>query len=144
MKAFEELKNQMIEAPVVVTPNWNEPFEIMCNASDFVIGAVLGQRRENIFRPIYHASKTLNEAQENYMKKEILAVVYSCEKFRSSILGSKVILYTDHAAIRYLMMKKDAKLRMIRWVLLLQEFNMGIKDKKGSENLVADHLSHLE
>ena len=109
MKAFEELKNQSIEAPIVVAPNWGEPFEIMCDASDFAIGVVLGQRPENIFRPIYYASKTLNEAQENYMtiEKEMLAMVYSCDKFKSYILGSKVILYMDHAVIRYLMMKKD-------------------------------------
>ena len=71
-------------------------------------------------------------------------MVYSCDKFRSYILGFKVILYTDHAAIRYLIMKKEAKPRLIRWVLLLQECNMEIKDKKGSENVVVDHLSRLE
>ena len=86
----------------------------------------------------------MNEAQENYttIEKEMLVVVYSCDKFRPYILGSKVTLYTDHAAIRYLMMK--AKLRLIRWVLLIQEFDMEIKEKKGSENVVADHLSRLE
>ena len=71
-------------------------------------------------------------------------MVYSCDKFKSYILGSKVTLYMDHAALRYLMMKKEAKLRLIRWVLLLQEFDMEIKDKGGSENVVADHFSHLE
>ena len=74
----------------------------------------------------------------------MLVVVYSCYKFPSYILGSKVIIYTDYAAIRYLMMKKDAKPRLIRWVLLLQEFDMEIKHKKGSENVVANHLSRLE
>ena len=74
----------------------------------------------------------------------MLVVVYSCDKVRSYILGSRVILYTNHATIRYLMMKKDVKPRLIRWVLLLQEFNMEIKDKKGSKNVVADHISCLE
>ena len=121
MTTFEEIKNKLIKVPIVVTPNLGEPFEIMCDASDYVVRVVLGQRRENIFKPIYYASKTLNEAQQNYTttKKEILEVVYSCDKFRSFILGSKVTLYIDHAAIRYLMMKNEGKQRLIHWVLLL-------------------------
>ena len=98
----------------------------MRDASDFAMGAVLGQRREKMFRPLYYANKTLNDAQEHYMtiEKEILAVVYSCDKFKLYILGSKVNLFTDHATIRYLMTLKEAKPRLIRWVLLLQEFNI--------------------
>ena len=60
--AFEDIKKKLIKAPIVVAPNWGEPFEIMCDASDYAVGAVLGQRRENIFKPIYYASKMLNEA----------------------------------------------------------------------------------
>ena len=118
----------------------------MCDASDFAMGAVLGQRKEKTFRAIYYASITFNEAQESYSttEKEMLAIVFACEKFRPYILGSHVIVLTDHAAIKYLMSKKEAKPRLIRWVLLLQEFDMEIKDKKGCDNVIADHLSRVE
>ncbi|GJY05146.1 reverse transcriptase domain-containing protein [Tanacetum coccineum] len=99
---------------IIISPDWNIPFELMCDASDFAVGAVLGQRIDGKFKPIYYASKTLNNAQEHYTttEKELLVV--------------------------------DAKPRLIRWVLLLQWFNIKIKDKKGAENLAADHLSRLE
>ena len=88
----------------------------------------------------------MNEAQENYTitKKEMLVVVFSYDKFRPYIIGSNVIIHTDHVALRYLMQKKDAKPQLIRWVLLFQEFDLEIQDKWGIENVVADHLSCLE
>ncbi|GJY80290.1 reverse transcriptase domain-containing protein [Tanacetum coccineum] len=88
----------------------------------------------------------MTEAQAHYTttEKELLAVVYAFEKFRSYLVLSKSIVYTDHSAIKYLFAKKDAKPRLMRWILLLQEFDVIIRDKKGAENLAADHLSRLE
>ena len=130
----------------MAAPEWDQGFEMMCDASDFVMGAVLGQRKDKIFRAIYYASRTFNEAQENYSttEKEMLAIVFACEKFRPYILGSHIIVHTDHAAIKYLMSKKEAKPRLIRWVLLLQEFDLEIKDKRGCDNVIVDHLSRVE
>ncbi|KAK1606374.1 hypothetical protein QYE76_030047 [Lolium multiflorum] len=145
-EAFETLKKALTTAPVVEPPDWNLPFKIMCDASDFAVGAVLGQRVDKKLNVIHYASKTLDAAQRNYAttEKELLAVVFACDKFRPYIVDSKVTIHTDHAAIRYLMTKKDAKPRLIRWVLLLQEFDLHIIDRKGADNPVADNLSRLE
>nr|GEW20725.1 hypothetical protein [Tanacetum cinerariifolium] len=143
---FNTLKKKLIEAPILVVPDWNLSFELMCNASDFAIGTVLGQCKTKHFQPIHYASKRMTEAQIHYIttEKEMLAVVYAFEKFRPYLVLSKSIVYTDHSALKYLLNKQDAKLRLHRWVLFLQEFDITILDKKGSENLAADHLSRLE
>nr|GEW19365.1 reverse transcriptase domain-containing protein [Tanacetum cinerariifolium] len=116
IKAFQTLKKKLTEAPILIAPNWDLPFELMCDASDFAIGAVLGQRHEKHFKPIHYASKTMNDAESSYTttEKEMLAVVY------------------------------DAKARLLWWVLLLQEFDFKVLDTKRAKNLAADHLSRLE
>ncbi|GJQ99163.1 reverse transcriptase domain-containing protein [Tanacetum coccineum] len=146
IEAFNTLKKNLTEAPILIAPDWNEPFELMCDASDFALGAVLGQRHEKHFRPIHYASKTMNEAESRYTttEKEMLAVVYAFEKFRSYLVMNKCTVYTDHSALKYLFAKKDSKARLLRWVLLLQEFDFDVVDTKGAENLAADHLSRLE
>ncbi|CAM8925925.1 unnamed protein product [Rhodiola kirilowii] len=122
LNAFNNLKTALTSAPIVQPPDWELPFELMCDASDFAVGAVLGQRIDKKLRVVYYASK----------------------KFRQYLIGSKTTVYTDHAAIKYLLSKKDSKPCLIGWVLLLQEFDIDIRDKKGAENLVADHLSRIE
>jgi hypothetical protein len=133
--AFDLLKKELTQAPIMITPNWELPFEIMCDASDFAVGAVLGQRHDKLFQPIYYASKTMNPAQENYSttEKELLAVVFAFDKFRQYLVLSKTVVFTDHSALRYLFAKQDAKPRLIRWILLLQEFDVEIRDKRGQK-----------
>ncbi|GJV23711.1 putative nucleotidyltransferase, ribonuclease H [Tanacetum coccineum] len=117
IQAFDKLKQELTQAPIMIKPDWSLPFEIMCDASNYVMGAVLGQRKDKHFQPIHYASKTMNEAQENYTttKKEILAVVFAFDKFHQYLVLSKTI-----------------------------EIDVEIRDKKGTENLAADHLSQLE
>ncbi|KAJ0568662.1 putative nucleotidyltransferase, Ribonuclease H [Helianthus annuus] len=94
LKAFNFLKEQLVSAPILISPDWSLSFELMCDASDYAVGAVLGQRKDKQFHPIYYASKTLNDAQENYttMEKELLAVVFAFDKFRSYLVLSKTIV----------------------------------------------------
>nr|GFC94195.1 reverse transcriptase domain-containing protein [Tanacetum cinerariifolium] len=144
--AFKTLKDKLTKAPILIAPNWNKPFELMCDASDYAVGAVLGQRIEKLFRSIHYASKTMNQAEANYttIEKEMLAVVYAFEKFRSYLIMNKSIVYTDHSALKYLFAKKDAKAHLLRWILLLQEFDFKVIDTCGAKNYAADHLSCLE
>ncbi|XP_021746437.1 uncharacterized protein LOC110712285 [Chenopodium quinoa] len=144
-ESFCRLKQALCTAPVVRGPDWSLPFELMCDASDGAIGSVLGQRKDGKLHVIYYLSKTLNDAQRNYTttEKEFLAVIHSFEKLRTYLIGSRTIVYTDHSALKYLISKKEAKPRLLRWVLVLQDFDYEMRDKKGAENVVADHLSRL-
>lgn len=143
MNAFENLKNKLFTTPILVGPYWDLSFELTCDTSESTLEAVLSQRKDEHFHPIAFASKTMNPAQENYttMEKELLAIVFPLDKFRSYLLLSKVIILSNHAVLRFLMTKADAKPRLIHWILLLQEFDVEIHDRKGTKNKVAYHLS---
>ncbi|GJW72575.1 reverse transcriptase domain-containing protein [Tanacetum coccineum] len=144
IQAFQTLKNKLTEDPGLDMPQLDLPFELMCDASDYAIGAVLGQRHEKHFRPIHYASKTMTEAESNYTttEKEMLAVVYAFEKFRSYLIMNKSIVHTDHSALKYLFAKRfKARCSM---VLHLHRIDFKVLDTKGAENLAADHLSRLE
>nr|GEW56059.1 retrovirus-related Pol polyprotein from transposon opus [Tanacetum cinerariifolium] len=113
--AFQILKRKLTEAPILIAPDWDMPFELMCDASDFAIGTVLGQCQDKHFRPIHYANKTMTEAESKYTttEKEMLVVVYSFEKFWSYLILNKRIVYTDHSALKYLFAKKDSKARLL-------------------------------
>jgi hypothetical protein len=121
LDAFYYLKKALVCTLIIQPPDWTVPFEIMCDASDYVVGAVLGQTKDKKHHAISYASKTLTGPQLNYAttKKELLVMVFAIDKFRSYLVGAKVIVYTDHATLKYLLTKKDAKPRLIRWILLL-------------------------
>nr|GFA80301.1 reverse transcriptase domain-containing protein [Tanacetum cinerariifolium] len=140
------LKDKLTEAPILIAPNWDQPFELMCDASDYAVGAVLGQRIEKHFRPIHYASKTMNQAEANYTttEKEMLAVVYAFNFFCSYHIMNKSIIYIDHSALKYLFANKDTKARLLRWILLLHKFDFKVIDTRGAENYAADHFSRLE
>ncbi|GKF03475.1 reverse transcriptase domain-containing protein [Tanacetum coccineum] len=146
IQAFEMLKKKLTEAPVLIALDLGLPFELMWDASDFAIGAVLGQRHEKHFRPIHYASKTMNEPESHYTttEKEMLAMVYAFKKLRSYLILNKSIVYTDYSTLKYLFAKKDSKARLLWWVLLLQEFKFKVINTKGAENLAAGQLSRLE
>jgi hypothetical protein len=111
LNSFNILKEALISAPIIQLPDWSLPFEIMCDASDYAVGTVLGQTKDRKHHAIAYASKTLTRAQLNYAttKKELIAIVFAIDKFRSYLVEAKVIVYTDHAALKCLLTKKDVK-----------------------------------
>jgi hypothetical protein len=114
-QAFKALKKILTSTPTIQPSNRGIPFKIIYDVSDYAVGAVLGQRVDKLPHVIYYASRTLNDVQLNYSttEKELLAVVFALDKFRSYLLGSKVIIYLDHATLKYLFSKKDAKSHLI-------------------------------
>eukprot|EP00253_Pinus_taeda_P021920 PITA_21920 len=144
-QAFKELKKLVSTAPVLRGPNWNLPFQISSDALDTTIGAILGQEEDKKPYAIYYISKNLSSAELNYTvtEKEFLAVIHAVNKLRHYIIGYPIVLYTDHSAIKYLANKPVTNARITRWLILLQELDITIKDRPGKENPVADFLSRI-
>ncbi|GKB39570.1 reverse transcriptase domain-containing protein [Tanacetum coccineum] len=142
IQAFQTLKKKLTEAPILIAPDWDLPFELICDASDFSIGAVLGQRHEKHFRPIHHASKTMNKAESHYTttEKEMLAVVYAFEKFWSYLILNKSVVYTDHSALKYLFAKKDSKAKKLAIVDPPRDNTGATTPPKSQENFVRDEM----
>ena len=130
---------------IVQPPYWSLPFELMCDTSHYAIRVVLGQQKDKKPHVIYYASQTLNNAQFNYSttEKQLLAIIFALDIFQIYLVGSPIMCFIDHSTLKYLLMRKDAKARLIRWILFLQEFDLIIENKKGVENVVVDHLSRL-
>ena len=130
--ALKKLIHMLMSAPIMQAPDWSLPFEIMYDASDYAIRAVLGQRKDKKPYVIYYASGSLNSAQMNYTttKKELLAVVFALDKFCSYLIGAPIVIFTNHATLKYLLSKKDAKAQLIRWILILQDSTLRLKIRK--------------
>nr|GEV38112.1 reverse transcriptase domain-containing protein [Tanacetum cinerariifolium] len=146
-QSFPNIEEKLMEAPILIAPNWDLPFELMCDANDFATCTVLGQRHEKHFKPIHYASKTMKDAESNYTttEKEMLAVVYAFEKFRSYLIMNKSIVHTDHSALKYLFAKKDAKARLLRasWFADFANYHAGNFIVKGNKHILVavDYLS---
>ena len=120
--------------PIIQAPDWTAPFELICDASNYALGVVLAQKIDKMPRVIYYTSRTLDAAQANYTttEKELLAIVFALEKFCSYFLGTRVIVYTDHTTLKYLLKKTESKPRLIKWMLWIQEFDLEICDQSGA------------
>jgi len=113
-------------APIIHASDLSQLFVLMCDASNYAIGVVLSQQFDKQSHAIYYTSRTLNDAQLNYstIEKELLVVVFELEKFIYYLIGSPIIIHTYHSALRHLLARKDAKAPLIRWILVLQKFDL--------------------
>ena len=131
---------------ILRAPMWDKIFHVHVDASNFAIGCILAQPGDHKMDfPVSYASRQLNEAEKNYTttKREGLGMVYAVKKFRHYLLANKFVFFTDHQALLYLVNKPCNTGRIVRWFLILLEFNFTIVVKKGITHMRADHLSRL-
>ncbi|XP_055640426.1 uncharacterized protein LOC129777879 [Toxorhynchites rutilus septentrionalis] len=143
--AFERCRNILTSSDILQYPNFDKPFILTTDASNFAVGAVLSQGQIGSDKPIAFASRTLNKSEENYsaIEKELLAIVWACKYFRPYLYGRKFTLYTDHKPLTYSLNLKNSNSRLIHWRLYLEEFDYEIKYRPGKQNIVADSLSRV-
>ena len=145
-KSFMTLKNALVSAPILRPPDWNKVFHVHIDASNFAIGCILAQPGEhNMDFPISYASRQLNDAEKNYTttEREGLTMVYAVKKFRHYLLANKFVFFVDHQALLYLVNKPCSTGRIVRWFVILLEFDFTVAVKKGSTHTRADHVSRL-
>jgi len=143
-KSFEALKQCLITAPVLAHPDFDQSFELHCDASNEAISAVLTQRDANgREHPVAYASRVLNAAEKNYStsERECLAVIFFVKKFRPYLHGKQFEIFTDHSSLTWLMKSTHESPRLNRWALALQEYQFEIHYKKGKNNQNADSLT---
>jgi RNase H-like domain found in reverse transcriptase/Reverse transcriptase (RNA-dependent DNA polymerase)/Integrase zinc binding domain len=141
IECFNVCKNLLTSEPILAYPDFSKTFELMTDASNYAIGAVLMQGGH----PISYASRTLNSAETNYstIEKELLAVVWGCKYFRPYIFGRQFLILTDHKPLQWMFSLKEPNSRLVRWRLKLEEFDYKIRYRKGKNNQVADALSRI-
>jgi transposase InsO family protein len=145
-QAFEDLKQRLISAPVLIKPDWEKDFHVFIDASAYCIGANLSQKNaDGRDYPIYYSSRQMNAAEKNYSvtNREALAIVFAFKKYRHYLLGYKTIFHTDHSSLKYLVNQPDLSGRVARWVLLFQEFDYEVQVRPGKHHENADFLSRL-
>ena len=143
MDSFRCLQVTLTQEPVLQYPDFTKPFVLTCDASGFAVGAILSQGKIGHDKPIAFASRTLNKAEQNYstIEKELTAIVWACKHFRPYLLGRTFTIVTDHKPLTWMFSVKDPSSRLLRWRLLLEEFNYSIEYKAGKRNVNADALS---
>lgn len=141
--AFKEIKLRLTNAPVLASPDFSKPFTIQCDASDFGLGAVLYQDCDGLDHPIAYASRSLTSSERKYTvtEKELLAILFAMEKFRSYVEGTHVTIESDHSSLQWITTLSNPSGRLARWAMRLSQYNFTIKHRKGALNVVADSLS---
>ena len=140
-ESFQKIKNCLCSAPVLKFPDYQEQFILTTDASNVGLGAILSQKGH----PIHYVSRVLTEPEKNYSttEKELLAIVWAVQRLRQYLLGRKFIIQTDHQALTWLFNVKNPNSRLVRWIVILEEYTYEIEYKKGKENIAADALSRM-